>query len=229
MARTHHISAVISLRDNMSATMRGIRREQRSFQRQVRQTRTEMRNLNRTRMTARLNATPAHRAIQSLRRRMAPLRQRLVTAVAIRDNTRERIQRVRSNLRSVGRLVTRPIVAIRDRTKSAINKIKGALKALKYPIAIGVGLTGAALKGGMELEQQKISMRHFMGVGNKGKSDKQISKMSEDYTKQLRENANATPFETGDVMAVGARSLQINNGNAKAAMSTVKLAEDMAA
>lgn len=97
-------------------------------------------------------------------------------------------------------------------------------------VVAGIAAGGKALLGGgMELEQQKISMQHFMGVGNKGKSQAEIKAMSGSYVKQLRNNANATPFETGEVMQVGARALQLSGGNAKEAMKQVKLAEDMAA
>ena len=37
-----HISAVISLKDNMSATMRHMRREQKQFQKEVRKSRGEL-------------------------------------------------------------------------------------------------------------------------------------------------------------------------------------------
>ena len=53
--------------------------------------------------------------------------------------------------------------------------------------------------------------------------------MSADYLKSLRNNANATPFETREVIAAGTRALQIAGGNTKEAMGMVKLAEDMAA
>ena len=68
-----------------------------------------------------------------------------------------------------------------------------------------------------------------MGVGNKDKSSRELDKMSADYLKSLRNNANATPFETGEVIAAGTRALQIAGGNTKEAMGMVKLAEDMAA
>ena len=68
-----------------------------------------------------------------------------------------------------------------------------------------------------------------MGVGNKDKSSSELDKMSANYLNELRNNANATPFETGEVIAAGTRALQIAGGNTKEAMGMVKLAEDMAA
>ncbi|MEW9403943.1 hypothetical protein AB2V57_18070, partial [Clostridioides difficile] len=99
MAR-RHISAVISLKDNMSATMRGIRREQKQFQNEVRRTRNEMRSASRERMRIRMDATPAHRTIQNLRQKLAPLRTKLVKAVVVKDLATEKIERIKSNVKS---------------------------------------------------------------------------------------------------------------------------------
>ena len=226
MAR-RHIGAVISLKDNMSATMRGIRREQKQFQNEVRRTRNEMRSASRERMRIRMDATPAHRTIQDLRRKFAPLRTKLVKAVVIKDLATEKIERIKSNVKSFGKFIARPVVKLKDETKGMIDKIKNRLTSLSTIVAVGAA--GMAVKSGMELEQQQISMRHFMGVGNKGKSSKELDGMSASYLKDLRNNANATPFETGEVISAGTRSLQIAGGNTKDAMQMVKLAEDMAA
>ncbi|UEL47358.1 hypothetical protein [Terrisporobacter hibernicus] len=233
MARRRHISAVISLKDNMSATMRGIRREQRQFQREVRQTRAAIRSANRERMRIRMDATPAHRVIENLRRKMQPLRTKLATVVAMKDETTAKLNRIKSNMKSVGKFIAKPVVLLRDKATSAIKKVSKSIKSIAkkvtIPIALAAGAVGATVKSGMELEQQQISMRHFMGVGNKGKSSGELDTMSSSYLKSLRDNANATPFETGEVIGAGTRALQIAGGNSKDAMQMVKLAEDMSA
>ncbi len=233
MARRRHISAVISLKDNMSATMRGIRREQTQFQREVRKTRSEIQKASRERLKIRMDATPAHKAIQSLRTKLAPLRKKLVTAVVMKDLATEKLNRIKSNLKAVGKFVAKPLIIAKDKATSVIKKIGGGLKSLAkglaIPVTIATAAVGATLKGGMDLEKQQISMRHFMGVGNKGKSNAELDKMSSSYLNDLRNNANATPFETGEVISAGTRALQIAGGNTKDAMGMVKLAEDMAA
>lgn len=100
---------------------------------------------------------------------------------------------------------------------SALKTIGGAVAGLGA--STGAGLLGMA-KMGSDLEQQKISMTHFLG-GDK--------KASSDYLKQLRDNANATPFETGEVVQAGTRAVQIAEGDTTKGMEFVKLAEDMAA
>ena len=190
-----------------------------------------MRSASRERMRIRMDATPAHRTIQNLRQELAPLRTKLVKAVVIKDLATEKIERIKSNVKSFGKFIARPVVKLKDETKGMIDKIKNQLTSLStiVPVGAAVGAAGMAVKSGMELEQQQISMRHFMGVGNKGKSSKELDGMSASYLKDLRNNANATPFETGEVISAGTRSLQIAGGNTKDAMQMVKLAEDMAA
>ena len=72
-------------------------------------------------------------------------------------------------------------------------------------------------------------MEHFVGATNKGMSQDQVKATTDKYIAALRDNANTTPFETGEVIQAGSRAIAIANGNTKEAMSLVTLAEDMAA
>lgn len=235
MAKKKHISAVISLKDNFSAGLRGISREQKSFQKEVRQTRKAMDSINKKKMNARLNATQANKAFNSLKKNVKYIeaKKKLVQAVIVKDQAMEKLKRIQSTMKSLGRGVAKPVVMAHDKASSIIKGLGGKLAALTkgiaIPVALAVGAGATALKSGMELEQQQISMRHFMGVGNAKKSSKELDEMSATYLKELRNNANATPFETGEVIAAGTRALQIAGGNTSEAMKKVKLAEDMAA
>ena len=106
--------------------------------------------------------------------------------------------------------------------KSKLSSFKGALSGA-LPMLGVAGLTagaGKVLQAGSDLEQQQISMTHFLGGDQK---------QSNAYLAQLRNNANATPFETGEVVQAGTRAVQIAGGDTKKGMEFVKLAEDMAA
>lgn len=233
MGRKKHISAVITLKDNMSATMRGIRREQKSFQQEVRKTKLEMASAFKQQQKVRLDATTAHKQITKLRKNLEPLRKKVVAAVILRDNASNKLKQIKSGIKSVGEKIAKPAIAIKDKATSVIGKLGSKLGALakgfSIPVALAMGAGATAVKAGMELEQQNIAMNHFMGVGNKGKDANEIKAMSDTYLKDLRNNANATPFETGEVISAGTRALQISGGDAKEAMKKVKLAEDMAA
>ena len=235
MAKKKHISAVISLKDNFSAGLRGVRREQNSFRKEVAQTRKAMDALNKKKMNVRLNATQANKAFNALKKntKYIEAKKKLVQVVVAKDMAMAKLKKIQSTMKSLGKAVAKPIVMAKDKATSMIKGISsklGALaKGIAIPLTIATAGAGAALKGGMDLEQQQISMRHFVGVGNAGKSAEELDAMSAKYLKELRNNANATPFETGEVIAAGTRALQIAGGTTKEAMNMVTLAEDMAA
>lgn len=224
-----YISAVISLKDNMSGTMREIRREQKQFQRELKSTRDNLRKTAKEKYTARLDATKAHKELKKLRTKFKDKRSRIVKVVANTQLAKEKLDKIKNTAKAVGRMSVKPIVALKDKASSMIGAIKSKLSAFRAPITIAVTALITSVKSAMDLEKQQISVSHFMGVNNKDKSAAQISKMSANYTKALRKNANATPFTTDEVMKAGTRALQISKGSTKEAMKTLKLAEDMAA
>ena len=230
------VRGAISIKDNMSAVLRSVRQEQSAFRRDVQRTRRELESTWDRRRTARLDATAANRAAQQLQRRLQPLRRRIVTAVAIKDMATEKLKSVANKVKAVGKIVATPIVKLKDGVTAGLSKISSKLKSLAkaaIPITVAATVTTAALGGvvssGMQLENQQVSMKHFIGATNKGLDDAGVQKIADEFTQQLRENANATPFETGEVIAAGSRAVSIANGDTKEAMSLVKLAEDMAA
>ena len=224
-----YISAVISLKDNMSGTMREIRREQKQFQRELKKTKAELTSAANKKYKARLDATMAHKELKKLRTKFKDKRSRIVNVVAKTQMAKEKLDKIKNTAKAVGRMSVKPIVALKDKASSMIGAIKSKLSAFKAPITIAVTALITSVKSAMDLEKQQISVSHFMGVNNKDKSAAQISKMSANYTKALRKNANATPFTTDEVMKAGTRALQISKGSTKEAMKTLKLAEDMAA
>ncbi|MDU6113826.1 MAG: hypothetical protein E6649_05385 [Paeniclostridium sordellii] len=149
--------------------------------------------------------------------------------IKAKDNAMKTINKVTGKVKAVTRKVHSIAVSAKDKASKVLGGIKSKLGLLAKGLVIPIIASVSTIKSAMDLETQKVSMKHFMGVGNKGKSKAQIAKMSESYVKGLRDNANKTPFETGEVMAIGARALQIAEGNVKQSMKYVKLAEDMAA
>ena len=131
------------------------------------------------------------------------------------------------------------IDAATDRFKKFTSSIGGAVtKTVALGAALGVvgaataaiGFAGTAVGLGSQLQQQQISMRHFIGVSNAGMDSAALDKMTSDYMEQLQKNANYTPFRyQGEVMEAGTRALSVADGDTKKAMEFVKLAEDMAA
>ncbi len=175
--------------------------------------------------------------MQNLSRRLEPFRKKLVTVIAIKDIASAKIKSVINQGKALAKMTFAPILKVKDKLSSGISKAKqklaSAFKSVAIPVTVAATVAtvalGGAVKSGMQLEQQKVSMEHFIGTTNKGMSSDDVKQLTESFTQQLRDNANATPFETGDVMAAGSRAVAIAGGNTKDAMSMVKLAEDMAA
>lgn len=230
MAR-HYIGAVLTLKDNMSATLKGIRREQAQFRKDIENTRKSLERVYKQKYSLRLEQTAAMKKIKEVRQALEPLRKRVIVALAHKDMVSRQIRRIRNQLAAFGRMVFAPVITLKDKTGAVLNKVKNAIFNVKTLIAgavTSVGI-GKMLGAGAQLEQQMISMEHFIGIQNKGMSAAEIKKLRDEYIKQLRENANLTPFSTQEVLAAGARAINIAGGNITQAMELVKLAENMAA
>lgn len=231
------VKGAIGIKDNATAVLRGIRNEQSAFRRDVERTRRELQRTWDRRYNARVNATQAHQTMRRLSRSMQPLRQKIATVVAIKDIATAKMKAVANKVKALGKMIASPVVKLKNELASGISKAKGmlksAFKAIAIPIAVAATVTslvlGSAVKSGMQLEQQQVSMEHFISATNKDMSQSEVKKAAVQFSNELRDNANATPFETGEVMAAGSRAVAIASGNTKEAMGLIKLAEDMAA
>lgn len=133
-----YISAVISLKDNMSGTMREIRREQKQFQRELKKTKGDLRRAAKEKYTARLDATKAHTELKKLRTKFKDKRSRIVNVVAKTQMAKEKLDKIKNTAKAVGRMSVKPIVALKDKASSMIGAIKSKLSAFRAPITIAV-------------------------------------------------------------------------------------------
>jgi len=254
------IAGIISIKDEMSGIIRGIKNENKSFKKEVFDTRKALEKTYNRKLNMRVNNSSAMKSIKQISTNLQPLRKKVVVAIAHKDLATKRIKSIINTtkyfakktvpipVRIAGvatkhvfnglKTVASPIIRIKDEASKQIGKIKKSLGNLaSHPVAIGVSIAGGAalaggavaLKAGMELEQQQISMQHFIDVNNKDKSKEDNKKSADKFLKNLRENANATPFETGEVIQAGTRAVGLTQGDTKKAMDLVNVAEDMAA
>ncbi len=227
------VKGAIGIKDNVTAVLQNVKKEQNSFRKDVALTKKAMEKAYDKEREVRVNTSRANKEVKKLVKRMTPLRNKLVKAVAIKDMTKSKIRKIKSNIKAVSRMSAKPVIGIKDKVAYGIGKIKGLLGGLLKTIAIPVTIAtlglGKSIQMGMKLEMQQVSMEHFIGATNKDMGAGQIKEVAETFMKDLRENANATPFETGEVIQAGSRSIAIASGDTKEAMSLVKLAEDMAA
>lgn len=226
-----NIGAVLTLRDNMSATLKGIRKEQSEFRKDVENTRKTLERTYKRKHTMQLNNTAAMKKIKELRKNLDPLRNKVVVALAHKDMATAKIRKTHNKLKALGKKTFAPIVKIKDKTQSFFSKIKDKifnLKTLAGTVLAGIGV-GKMIGSGAELEKQMISMEHFVGIQRPGEDSGTIKKVAKDYVDELRKNAELTPFDTPEVITAGTRALTVSKGDTDKAMELVKIAEDMAA
>ena len=226
-----NIGAVLTLRDNMSATLKGIRKEQSEFRKDVENTRKTLERTYKRKHTMRLNNTAAMKKIKELRKNLEPLRNKVVVALAHKDMATAKIRKTHNKLKALGKKTFAPIVKIKDKTQSFFSKMKDKifnLKTLAGTVIAGIGV-GKMIGSGAELEKQMISMEHFVGIQRQDADQATIKKVAKDYVDELRKNAELTPFDTPEVIAAGTRALTVSKGDTDKAMELVKIAEDMAA
>lgn len=231
------VKGAIGIKDNATAVLRGIRKEQSAFRKDVDATRNVLKRTWDKKYKAKFDATTASKTINKLGRTLSPLRKKIAMAVAVKDLATAKVKQIANKVKAVGRMVATPLVKLKNGLASGISKAKGmlksAFKAIAVPVTVAATATslvlGGAVKSGMQLEQQQVSMEHFIGATNKGMSESEVKKAAAQFSNELRNNANTTPFETGEVMAAGSRAVAITSGNTEEAMSLIKLAEDMAA
>lgn len=231
------VKGTIALKDNATAVLQGIRKEQSAFRRDVEKTKSVLKATWDKKYQVRIEATAAHKTLQKLKKNLTPLQKKIATVVAVKDLASSKIKSVATKVKNVGKAVATPLIKIKDATAAGISKIHSKLKSLAKKTVIPVTVVatvataalGASVSSGMQLEQQQTAMSHFIQATNKDWSQEKVQATTESYIKQLRENANATPFETGEVIQAGSRAVAISGGNTQSAMDMVKLAEDMAA
>lgn len=216
------VGGIVALQDNATGVLQSIRQEQSRFRRDIAQTRLQLRDTFNQRYRTQVETTPAVRAIGRVMERLRPLRQRVVTTLAVADLAAAPI-----------RAATRRVQALGSELGRVGGQLKNLAKGVAIPITIAGGITAAALgatvNSGMQLEQQQVAMSHFIQATNKDWSTAQVQAETDSYIKQLRDNANATPFETGEVIQAGSRAVAISEGDTYSAMRMIELAEDMAA
>ena len=157
--------------------------------------------------------------------------------IKLKDSATAKITKVTGKLKAIGGKIFTPIIKLKDAATKGLSsissKVKSLAKATVIPVTAAVTIATAALTGavssGMELENQQVSIEHFIGATNKDMDAAQVKAASNEYIEALRANSNATPFETGEVIQAGARAVSISGGDTDSAMELVKLAEDMAA
>lgn len=110
--------ARLSLKDNMSATIKKNLMLQKSFSEQVKTTSENIKKL------AKQKAKPI---------------------ITVKDTATKIIKKTKDILTKVGKFVAKPFVAVKDGATKVLNKIKGTLSSLAKGVKIGLTVAGAGL------------------------------------------------------------------------------------
>ena len=216
MARS--ISAVLSLKDNMSATLRNVKREQGAFKKDTIKMRKELEKTWDKKRQAKLDATKATKKMNELKKKYADHRRKLVKVFAVKDLITRKMRKIKNSLKSFARRKFAPILAIRDRSKKVLKSVKKKLLGLGKiagALAIGGGLIG--IRGVTELDSGAAKVQTIAGS----------SLNQSEIKKSLLSASNKTGLSTKDLAE--AQYSAISSGvsakdSLKASMEASKLA-----
>lgn len=239
---TDVIKSAISLKDNYTAVMKKAAKETSNFKKEVQQTRERLQKVSKEKHELKLKLREdnvksklknINKQFKKIKKTMDPLRKKLVMAVAIKDMAKDKIKGIAKRMKPFAKPFKLVIQGV-DKASPAIRKIAKGLKTTVVGAAIAAvtavgAVSTAGMRGAMALEEQKVSMEHFIGKSASGLSQSEVKAKSNNYIKFLRKNANATPFTTEEVMGAGSRAVQVAMGDTGKAQELVKLSGDMAA
>lgn len=227
------VTTVLSLRDNYTAVIKKARRYTSAFDKDVQKMTARLDKASAKKHDIKVKNSAAMKALTALEKKVAPMRNVMVKVAANIQHFKNQIKPVTDTLKKSFTKAWTITLKVKDGVSAVLTKINTALKKVGKGIAIGaaavIGAGGYAIKKGMDLEGYNISMSHFVGVNNPKSTPAQVQKQTDEYLGWLRQNANATPFGTEEVIQAGSRAVQIAEGNTNAAQGLVKMAEDMAA
>ena len=227
------VTTVLALRDNYTAVIKKARRYTSAFDKDVQKMTARLDKASKKKHDIKVKNSAAMKALTALEKKVAPMRNVMVKVAANIQHFKNQIKPVTDTFKKVAVKAWTITLKVKDGVSFVLTKINTALKKLGKVALVGAGAAvaagGYALNKGMALEGYDVSMQHFVGVNNPNASKTEVEKQTKDYMAWLRQNANATPFGTEEVIQAGSRAVQVAEGNTKAAQGLVKMAEDMAA
>lgn len=177
------VKGTIALKDNATAVLQGIRKEQTAFRQDVEKTKSTLKSTWDKKYQAKIEATSAHQKLKQLKNAMGPLRKKVVTAVAIKDMAKDKISQIGSKIKAVGKMAAAPVIKIKDATAKGLSVIGGKLKSLAksvvIPVAIAATAATTALVGGSISQGAKLE-QSIGGVETLFKGDASVVKANAD-------------------------------------------------
>ena len=177
------VKGAISIKDNMSAVLRSIKEEQTSFRKDVEKTKKTLQSTWDQKRTARLDATAAKKAADSLTKKLEPLKKKVTTAVAVKDLASDKVRAVKNEVKAVGKMVATPFVKLKDGATAGLSKIAGSLKSIAknvvIPVTVAASVATTAVVGGAISQGAKLE-QSIGGVETLFKDDASVVKANAD-------------------------------------------------
>jgi len=133
------VKGAISITDNATAVLKSIKQEQSAFRNDVTKTRKELTSTWDKKYTARLEATAAAKKAKELTSKLEPLRKKVVTAVAIKDNATAKVKNIANQVKATGKMVAKPIVNVVVKGANALSSLGASIAKIGKTAAIGLG------------------------------------------------------------------------------------------
>lgn len=228
----------ISIKDSATAVLKTVRAEQEKLRESAVKTGSTLKETYDKSHTLKLKTEEARKKVKGVITETKKLHASAKGAVLkVKDKASDTVKKVKGKLSELHKKHVKPVIDVVDKAsgkvRGIVSVIGKAAKAVAIPLlavgAIGAAMGGASIGAGLSLEQQQISIEHFVGATNRDMSAADVKSQSKSYIEELRQNANATPFETGEVIEAGSRAVALSGGSVRDAMKMVTLAEDMAA
>lgn len=177
------VKGTITLKDNATAVLQGIRKEQSAFRQDVEKTKSTLKSTWDQKYQARIETTAAHQKLKQLKQATEPLRKKVVMAAALKDMATSKIGHIGSQIKAVGKMAVAPVIKLKDATAQGLSAISGKLKSLTksvvIPVAVAATAATTALVGGSISQGAKLE-QSMGGVETLFKGDAGVVKSNAD-------------------------------------------------
>lgn len=129
----------ISIKDNVTTTLRNIRNEQNAFRSDVVKTRSELKATWDKTYTAKIDTSSSVQKTDGLLGKVRQLGQSVATPVIrVKDEAGTKISQISSTIKAVGNKVTSPVIRAKDEATAKITKVSNAIKTVGKKIVTPV-------------------------------------------------------------------------------------------
>lgn len=220
-----NLTAVLSLQDHYTDTLKKAVRETTKFRNEVGKTQKALNTTFGKKYTLNLNTGTA---LANVKKLQAPLQalSNIKVKINIQVNINAATKALNKLFNNIKKLVTTPFQIM----FKIANLVAGPfISLIKNVASKAKEIVENSLKGAASLERSSISVEHMIAVNNKGMSADKVKEKAAEYMAGYRTQPELASFDTKDVQEAGTRAISIAQGDSKEATNLLRLAGDMSA